>query len=122
MESTVSYPIRRSPRGRYYMTVADRVMYPFTGPQRGRKQALPARIMGYPIIAHTADVAAFLHGQWEDVRPTPETCQHPPERVWFWYAYNPETGKVDFPCAACCDCGAALLGGATLDDDEAGAM
>jgi hypothetical protein len=39
------------------------------------------------------------------------TCKHPAARVYFWFAWNCETGKTDIPCAACCDCGEVLLGG-----------
>ena len=43
--------------------------------------------------------------------PAQPACQHPPARVWFWFAYNCDTDKNDIPCAACCDCGQVLLGG-----------
>lgn len=47
-------------------------------------------------------------------KPTkdPETCQHPPNRYYVGYAYNPFTGNANREpknmWIACCDCGAAL--------------
>lgn len=40
----------------------------------------------------------------------PETCPHPPARLYAWFAYNCETGEDDILCVACCDCGAVLAG------------
>lgn len=37
---------------------------------------------------------------------TPAPCKHPPERVYAWEARDGTT------CAACCECGAVLKGGA----------
>ena len=45
-------------------------------------------------------------------------CKHPYNRIYFWYAYNYGTGKVDIPCAACCDCGKVLIGEIELESDK----
>lgn len=42
---------------------------------------------------------------------TENACKHPSYRVYFWFAWNYETGKCDIPCAGCCDCGEVLLSG-----------
>lgn len=41
-----------------------------------------------------------------------DNCPHPPPRLYAWHALNPQTGKADILCVACCECGAVLQGAA----------
>lgn len=48
-------------------------------------------------------------------------CEHPPRRLYSWYAWNHKTGNQDILCIACCDCGESLLGHLTdAEKDELG--
>lgn len=42
-------------------------------------------------------------------------CKHPPEKLYSWFAYNHETGKNDFRCVGCKQCGEILRGRAGLE-------
>jgi len=39
-------------------------------------------------------------------------CKHPPERVYCWAARDDRVPGGRVMCAACCDCGKVLAGGA----------
>jgi hypothetical protein len=39
-------------------------------------------------------------------------CPHPPSRLWAWTALDKTL------CVCCCECGAVLRGGATLEGEE----
>ncbi len=39
-------------------------------------------------------------------------CDHPPNRLWAWFARDDTEPTGDVLCVACCDCGAVLAGGA----------
>ena len=41
-----------------------------------------------------------------------QPCNHPPVRLFSWFAYNYKTGKKDILCVCCCKCGKVLKGGA----------
>lgn len=68
--------------------------------------------------AAEADFTAIARQVAAARQRSPGSCSHPPERIYAWWAYNCRTGKNDILCAACCDCGAVLAGGASLDDEE----
>lgn len=49
--------------------------------------------------------------------PDPAPCQHPPERLYTWFARDDTMAGGQALCVACCDCGAVLQGGAGLLDE-----
>lgn len=55
-----------------------------------------------------ATIAAAAAALLQRPASDPGACPHAPQRVYTWFAYD---GTL---CAACCDCGAVLAGGAEL--------
>lgn len=45
-------------------------------------------------------------------------CQHPPERLYAWYALDARAPGGQVLCVGCCDCGEALLGGDAGESEE----
>lgn len=43
-------------------------------------------------------------------------CKHPAGRLWAWYARDDTAPGGQVLCVACCDCGAVLAGGVTLEE------
>lgn len=44
-------------------------------------------------------------------------CPHPPHRIYAWFARDDTAPKGQVLCAACCECGAVLKGGAQLQSE-----
>jgi hypothetical protein len=56
-----------------------------------------------------------------------KSCNHPPNRVWAWYARDDSivrkhkvagAGNGEILCLACCDCGEVLEGGVDPDSPK----